>query len=178
MKHIMYNTQWSWDTAKYPRYHIFLNYGRHLKDSAELPVLGGLVPNETGVLPENAFRIAKGKDGKVLVFPGEDTTNRVLLMTGIEAGHRGSCGVVEKDTTATVLLEASASNACSGSTELVVLLAPDQRLVLWSDGVDGTSYVVYTYEDGDIKVKGYSPDEWDFINSPYYLGDDEDVLFL
>ena len=177
MKHIMYNTRWYWDTDKYPRYYVFLNYGRHLKDGAELPVLGGLFPSEDGILPENKFRLAKGKGGKVLVFPGEDTTNRVLLMTGIDAGHRGSCGVND-ETTATVLLSARAENACSGSLELVALMAEGEQLVLWSDGVDGTSYVVLTYEGGDIKVKGYSPEEWDFINSPYYLGVDEDVLFL
>ena len=178
MKHAMlYRTNWIWDTDPYPKYSVSLNFGRHLKDEAQIPVLGGLTPNSNGELPEGNFRIAS-KEGTITIVPGKDETNRLFLMTGISAGHRGSCGFEKESTTCRVLKTVQAENACSGRIELAVLFEVDQKLVLWSDGIDGTSYVVHTYDGAKLITKYYSPEEWAFVNSQYYLGEDEDVNYL
>ncbi len=178
MKHIMLDgTNWIWDTDPYPKYSVSLNFGRHLKDTAQIPVLGGLIP-EDGALPEGNFKIASSKEGTIVIVPGKDETNRLFLMTGISAGHRGSCGFEKESTTGRVLKTAQTGNTCSGRIELAVLLEVDQKLILWSDGSDGTLYVVHTYDGEKLSTKYYSPEEWTFVNSPYYLEDDVDINYL
>ena len=62
MKHVMFPSAWRWDTEKFPRYFAELIYGRHRHDSAMLPVMGGLAPEEKENLKGFNPRARVGRD--------------------------------------------------------------------------------------------------------------------
>lgn len=175
MKHIMFEgTAWRWDTEKFPRYFAELIFGRHCHDSAMLPVMGGLAPAKDGTLPENGFRVIKTKEkGTILIVPGADNTNRVLLMAGASGGFRGSVAMDKQATTATVLAYALAGNACDSRAEVAAILEPSQQLVFKGDGRDGKFVVQYRFDGITVERKRFTVEEWGFVNSP---NDIEEVL--
>ena len=176
MKHIMFEgTDWRWDTEKFPRYVVELVFGRHCHDMAMLPVMGGLTLAEDGTLPENSFRVIKTKEkGTILIVPGLDNSNRVLLMAGASGGFRGSVALDKQATTGTVLAYALAGNACESRAEAAVVLGPSQQLVFRGDGRDGGFVVQYRFDGITVERKHFTVEEWGFVNSPN--NDSEEVL--
>jgi len=176
MKHIMFEgTYWHWDTEKFPRYIVELVFGRHRHDMAMLPVMGGLAPAKDGTLPENGFRVIKTKEkGTILIVPGEDSTNRVLLMAGGESDFRGSIGLDKEATTAKIIAWAYAYNALESGCAFAAIMEHGQRVVLIGDGRDGSFVIQFLFDGESVKKERFTMKEWGFLNSPN--NDSEEVL--
>jgi hypothetical protein len=144
-----------------------------------LPVMGGLDPEEKenlkGTLPEGKFRVIKTKEkGTILIVPGTDSTNRVLLMAGGESDFRGSIGLDKEATTAKIIAWAYAYNALESGCAFAAIMEHGQRVVLIGDGRDGSFVIQFLFDGESVKKERYSMKEWGFLNSPN--NDSEEVL--
>jgi len=135
-----------------------------------LPVMGGLAPGEEkeglkGTLPEGKFQVIKAKEkGTVLIVPGTDSTNRVLLMAGGGGGFRGSIGLDKGATTAKIIAWADAGNALDSGCAFAAILEPGQQVILIGDGRDGSFVVQFLFDGETVKKERFTPKEWSFVS--------------
>lgn len=114
-----------------------------------------------GVLPENKFVLQQTDKGFWEVVPGEDESKDILIFTGIDGGFRGSCNT-GASSTAQVLMEAWAGNACESRTECAAWIKPGQCLGMCSTGRGGTLVEAYFNNDGGLEQKEFnSVKEWE-----------------
>lgn len=166
MKHIDMSGAWEFGDEPFPAYRCSLVFGRNKRDREFLPVKN-IVPakaEETGefALPEGKFKVVKTKEkGTILVVPGEDKTNRVLLFAGISGGFRGGESVLENGTTGTIIKICSAGNACESRTEVIAILEPGQAVVFHTYGRRTNEVYQYLWDGSEMKVSHFSKGEWD-----------------
>ena len=167
MKHIILSSNWQYSEEPFPAYRIDLVYGRNKKDFKMLPVKD-IVPIENEdnqfILPDNQFKIIKTKaKGTILAVPGNDTTNRCLLMTCEFGGFRGDVDVIEKDTDANILLKCWAGNACDSACGVAAVLDTGQQVVVHSYGRRTNKYVVYGWDGNKVNKVVYQKDEYNAL---------------
>jgi len=179
MKHMILSSTWAFSDQPFPAFRCELWYGRNKHDKAFLPVkdvklkkyclitnnntfsINSSDDGNSFLLPENEFKVIKTKEkGTVLVVPGKDLTNRVLIHAGCCGGFRGGVNLIPS---ANILKQCQASNACESKIEIVALLEVNQQVAFYSFG----RYVneVHSYKwDGEVITKQtYSKQEWNFI---------------
>ena len=61
MKHVMLSRGWSFGTNPFPAFRSEMRYGRNQNDREFIGV-NGVVPDQSGVLPENVFKVSKPRD--------------------------------------------------------------------------------------------------------------------
>ena len=114
------------------------------------------------ILPEGKFRVIKTKDkGTILVVPGEDKSNRVLIFVGCTGGFRGGVGVIGDGTNGTILKECAAGNNCESSAEVIVLLEVGQSIAFHASGRRTNEVYLYTWNGKEVEKKHFSKSEWD-----------------
>lgn len=163
MKHIMHHTGWQFSDTPFPAFRVHLVFGRNKKDFAFIPTL---VKPLDGLLPEGKFRVIRTrKKGTIIIIPGEDVTDRALVMIGYSGGFRG--GVYLDESTARILRVAQASNACESGLEVAALMKPGERLVVRRYGRRLREVVVCTLtEKLELKEEYIDEKEWEFLSSP------------
>jgi len=166
MKHVVFSSGWKFGTDPFPAYRAELVYGRNKRDREFLPVKD-IVPvksDETGesALPEGQFKVIRTKEkGTILVVPGEDKTNRVLLFAGISGGFRGGESVLEDGTTGMIIKVCSAGNACESRTEIIAILEVGQAVVFHTYGRRTNEVYQYLWDGAEVKISHFSKEEWD-----------------
>lgn len=129
------------------------------------------------ILPENKFRVIKTRDkGTILVVAGADTTNRCLLFVGCSGGFRGGVGLLDEGTTAQILKEASAGNACESSCEVIALLEVGQTVAFHTSGRRSNEVYVYTWTGTETTKTHFSKEEWDQRKAAAQTPEDAEVL--
>ena len=171
MKHYIDNTKWQFSTEPFPAFRCELTYGgRGKRDRAFLPSKAE-VREEDDLLPENKFKVIKTKEkGTILIVPGENTSNRVLLMAGLEAGFRGNSGIYSKgpdqpEYRGHLLAKANAHGGCRGRIEVAIILSEGGYIALYSNGRYRNVIVLYQYQNGEVTKTEYDAKEYKTMTS-------------
>lgn len=127
---------------------------------------GGDLKSSQPILAEGKFRVIKTREkGTILVVPGEDSTNRCLLMVGCEGGFRGGVSLVESGTTGVILKEAEAGNRCDSSIHVCAILEVGQSVAFHTYGRRTDEVYLYTWNGTEVEKKHFSKAEWDSRNA-------------
>ena len=165
MKHVKMGNGWRFDTSPFPAFRSEMSYGRN-KNDCEFIGVDEIVPDQSGVLPENAFKVVKTKEGVILIVAGEDTTSRCLLFVGAIGGFRGNVEIFAEATTGKVISTCSAGNACNSGIEVAVILDVNQSVGFHSTGRRTNRVIVHTWNGSAIETKTWEKQDWDRRNDP------------
>lgn len=165
MKHVMLSRGWSFGTNPFPAFRSEMSYGRNQNDR-EFIGINGVTPNAEGILPDNAFKVIKTKEGAILIVAGEDNSPRCLLFAGSAGGFRGGVSIFQEATTGKVLKECSAGNACDSGIEVAVILDVNQSVGFYSTGRRTDEVIVHTWNGSVIETKTWEKQDWDRRNDP------------
>ena len=160
---------WQFSENPFPAYRAELVYGRNKRDRALLPVLGVIkpLPDSQG-LPPAQFRIIKTKaKGTICIVPGDDRTSRVLAFITEYGGFRGNVSIVSKHTTCKIIADCWAASACESGCAVAVIMAPGEQIVFHSTGRRQDDYILFTWQDGEVKRTVYTSDEWTAVHEDF-----------
>jgi len=115
---------------------------------------------ERDILPADQFQVRQTAGGEVFIAAGPDTSPRCLLFDDLGGGFRGGCGL-QAETTARILVQCCAANACESALAFAALLAPGQQVVGRSWGRRGDNITTWTWDGVSIQIQTYSRAQWE-----------------
>lgn len=162
MKHIRVDGSFEFNNDPFPAFRSHLIFGRNKRDFQFLPVKDVGI-NEDGLMSDGQFKLIKTKaKGTIIIVPGRDTTKRALVFCGINDGFRGSSGLLD-ETDAQIIKHCSAGAACEGRNEVIALLDPGQRVVLYSRGRRTNRVECHRWDGDKLTTTEYARSEWDAL---------------
>lgn len=119
---------------------------------------------------DNHFKVIKTEQkGTIIIVPGEDKTNRVLLLCGAKGGFRGDCNFF--GTTGKLLCKIKARSACESGVEAAVILEPGQRITFKSIGRRCDNIITFTYNGVNVHERVWQRAEFE----AYHLAQHQDI---
>jgi len=144
-----------------------------------MPILDGVKLKDTrrGPVPEDGtFKVVKSSSsGHYLIVPGtpDDEPNTFLAFITVESGMRGDAGLIQSDTTATVLYYRSTSVAWGGTATVAALLRDGQKVVMQSTGRRNNDIIVFQNRGGEIVRTDYRAEEYRTMVSPDGIAEED-----
>lgn len=168
------------------RWSVELIYGRNQRDhfsipldglvaTKEPPLQGALVGRNGWSLPEGKFQIGRLDQDHVVLRKGEDTTNRLFLISSHLGGFRGWVELVPAATSASILMSAVAGNACESEAVFASLLQPGDCIVVRRYGRHIDDVDTWSWDGSDIHVTSQDRESW-VTNRRLAAGENVEVL--
>lgn len=159
MKMIMASDVWRFSKEPFSAYRADLVFGANKSDHQFLRV-EGILPDKDGILPTDQFRIIRTSAGEVVIAAGADSTERCLLFVHADGGVRGDVRLLPESTTAKILSECAAGNACDSTVAVAALMQEGEEVVFEAWGRSMHNVICYSLVGGDITKTRYTQPEW------------------
>lgn len=142
------------------RFRVEIIKGARQRDSAFIPVAGGVPANHNFKLLTNPNKIfVQGTDSNV--------SDDALLLLSHDSSARSFLRLDEQFTTAQVMKTVTATNAAGNEIAVAAKLEKDQRLVLQQTGRYARWYV-YSWDGGELTCTKFTDkEEFEFVVAPW-----------